>query len=85
MGGVSAWRSRGGAAARCGEDASTKAVTGARARANDVLQPFSVPEAALASPPRIARAPRRTGGTLEQWVPAMPVREDPGRNAGGGS
>jgi hypothetical protein len=85
MGGVSAWRSRGGAAARCGEDASTMAVTGAWARANDALQPFSIPEAALASPPRIARAARRTGGTLEQCEPATPGREDPGRNAGGGS
>ena len=85
MGGVGARRPRGGAAARCGVDASAAAVTGARARANDALQPFSVPEAALASPPRIARAARRAGGTLEQWVPAMPGREDPGRNAGGGS
>ncbi len=63
--------------------APIKAVTGARARANDVLQPFSVTEAALASPPRIARAARRTGGTLEEWVPAMPGREAPGRNSGG--
>ena len=84
MGGVSARRWRGGAAARCG-DVSTKAVTGARGRANGVLQPFFVLEAALTSPPRIARAARRAGGPLGRWVPATPVREDPGRNAGGGS
>ena len=84
MGAVSARRWRGGAAARCG-DVSTKAVTGAPGRANGVLQPFSVLEAALANPPRVATAARQAGGTLERWVSAKFGCEDPGRNACGGS